>query len=414
MKGVAGFVILLVLAACGLAPALFALWLSLRTEGLHWLHGAAFLPGIFALLYIRRITTQGNRLPTFWIYFGFLFGSMAALGMLLAWAHLVFSACYQVLWIRPAKALPGWTFPAAFFLLLHQGYLLLSIVHGTAAACISEIERSGPSPKKSYGLPLKLEPAENQMLGGLLGKHLDFSMAHDARFQVFGRNAVIGIALLLNGEPKDLKLLLRLAELRFQLGDTRALRTFTAIWQNIYFRLSLRELSFTPFTPWFWGIWLGKNISAALGGYVVEKALSEALLKMGEEDEQALSRALHVQVWAGDWLLKRIWTAIENSREALRNLKKEKPTKNLFRMEVDAGYARLVPDSNEMARVTQLSPEICAKYLADPQSQSLEGEERNNQFHQITKKYEEIFTGRILNESLIEYRLHAAALGVDV
>lgn len=411
----AGFIILLVLAVFGLAPAAFSLWLSLRVESLHWLHGAAFLPGIFALIYIRRITIQGNRLSIFWIYFGFLFGSMAALCGLFAWAHLVLSACYQILWTRPANRfhLPGWTFPAAFFLLLHQGYLLLSIVYDTAAACISEIERSGPSPKKSYGLPLKLGPAENQMLGGLLGKHLDFSMAHDARFQVFGSNAVIGIALLLNGEAKDLKLLFRLAELRFQLGDTRALRTFTAIWQNIYFRLSLRELSFTPFTPWFWGIWAGKNISAGLGGFVVEKALSEALLKMGGEDEQGLSRALHFQVWAGDWLLKRIWTAIENSREALRNLKKEKPTKNLFRMDVDAGYARVVPDSNEMARVTQLSPEICAKYLGDPRAQGFEGAERGGQFHQIAKKYEEIFTRRILFESLIEYRLHAAALGVD-
>ncbi len=408
----AGLIILIVLGTMGLLPVGFTLWFASAARTLHWLHAALLMPGIFALLAMRRFSIRSNRLSSFWIWAALLLGSAAAVCALISWAHLFLSACLHVLWIRSrALHLPGWTFPAAFFILIQQGYILLSIPRDTLSALGSTIDVFRRPAKNRYGLPIVLEPDENKIVTDTLGIQ-PISIAHDARVQVNKRKTDIGIALLLFGGPKSLNTLLRLAQLRFQFGDTRAVRDFSRVWSELYQRLGLRELWFTPFTPWFWGIWVGKYVSERVAGFAAEKALSQALVEARKEDETALDAALGLQISAGAWLLKRIWTAIDQSKSALSRLKKEKPTKNLFRIDPDARYEAMEVDSGELSRVCLLSPEICAKI--SPMALNVDARESRGQLDQVLEKYEQMFTRRILYESVFEYRLHAMALGADV
>lgn len=407
---------LLGLVLLGLLPSGFALWLSAKLDVLSWMHGAALVPGLLAGLLVYWIQRQSKCIPFWLIWFTILVGILGSLCALGSWAHLVGAVCWEALRIRPrVSGLPGWTFPGAFFLLLSQGYLLWSVVVDGGRVFFSRALRGKVGEKSRYGMPLPLEPDEEDALkirldcNSKLLKIFKIGLAHDARCAVNEGGVELGIALLLLCNPEQLKLLLEFSELRRAFGDTRALREVSGYFRDFLFRLELREFWFTPFTPWFWGVWVGRSVAVSVGAAVERLALEAALGRMRERHGEAMEHALRAQGTAGDWLLVRIWTAIEHSRAFLRRLKEEKPVRNLFRIEPSDAYAQVPADPGELARVTGLLPHVCAwdgfeARAAKPDSQ----------LDRMLKKYEKIFTQRILCESLVEYRMHAAALGVSM
>lgn len=130
-----------------------------------------------------------------------------------------------------------------------------------------------------------------------------------------------------------------------------------------------------------------------------------------------IDEALRAQARAAGMFLRRVWSAVAESRRALAQLKPEDPPQNLYRLPPAPEFADGPIDVHEIARVVGLSAERFEEHfeaLAGRPSDPADEDAAPDLAAETLAEYEERFTRRILYHSVIEYRLHAFALGVDV
>lgn len=173
--------------------------------------------------------------------------------------------------------------------------------------------------------------------------------------------------------------------------------------KSIFWLVLLLVLGALGIAPVAFGVWLAARLETWTSTHL-------ACLVPAHE-------ALRAQARAAGMFLRRVWSAVAESRRALAQLKPEDPPQNLYRLSPAPEFADGPIDVHEIARVVGLSAERFEEHfeaLAGRPSDPADEDAAPDLAAETLAEYEERFTRRILYHSVIEYRLHAFALGVDV